>query len=129
MPDGQTSALSPHSLISAEARGRVRQLLADVERDAAEFEGYIERLPAELLDGARWKGQVGSTRAIDRLVARMPRPPDHRQSRCVIWRYAAPLSQIPGDDATRQQLGVAVKVHCHVSRAWPVDRRPARLTA
>lgn len=124
-PEGRAEStamdtLTPHSPVSAEARGRVRQFLAEVERDAAELERWVAKVPLALLDGSKWKGTTGSRRGIDRLCHQMPRPPDFRQDRVVLWRYVSPLAAIPGDDARRRQAGVSVKA------VIAMHRRPAQ---
>jgi hypothetical protein len=113
-PDGHTRP------VSSEARGRVRQFLAEVARDAEELERRVAKIPLSMFNGAAWKGAVGSRRGIDRLCDRMPRPPDFRHDRRVFWRYLAPLDAIPGDDAARQQAGISVKA------IIAMHRRPAQ---
>jgi hypothetical protein len=84
--------------VSTAARIAVRRLFVNLEADAATFEAAFHRVPATLLDGSKWKGAVGSARAMDRIIRHAPRPPDYRDTKTIMWRYLKPLLSIPGDN-------------------------------
>jgi hypothetical protein len=98
--------------ISNEARGRVRALMAALEVDAAKMERAAARIPAQVLNGISWKGPIGSARAIQKIVAAMPRPPDLRGPRMVAWRFLSPVGALPtgeGAEAEPPRPGVVMK--------------------
>jgi hypothetical protein len=96
--------------VSHAARGLVRVLMDQAEADAARIEQAVRSIPVAWMDGTRWKGTKGSKRAIERIRARMPRPPDLLQPRVVLWRYLCPLSEIPDAGDEPAQPCIAVKV-------------------
>jgi hypothetical protein len=77
------------------------------------------------MDGTRWKGTKGSERAIERIRARMPYPPDLVVPRLVFWRYLFPLSEIPyaADEPAQQCIAVKAVIARHKMPA----RRPELL--
>jgi hypothetical protein len=93
--------------VSSEASGQLRMLLAGMEAGAAIITRAVAKIPSELFDGSRWKGRVGTARAIERICSAMPRAPDHRTDRVAIWRYLQPLVELPGaDDDDQRRSGV-----------------------
>jgi hypothetical protein len=96
--------------VSHAARGLVRVLMDQAEADAARIEQAVRSIPVAWMDGTRWKGTKGSQRTIERICARMPRPPDLLQPRVVLWRYLCPLSEIPDAANEPAQPCIAVKV-------------------
>ena len=95
--------------MSTEALAATRRLMTGIEADALAVEQAFAQIPVALLDGARWKGDVGSQRGIDRLIKAAPREPDYRGRRVVAWRYAAVLPAVPGDDGRPVQRCVVIK--------------------
>jgi hypothetical protein len=96
--------------VSHEARGLVRRLMDEAEADAARIERAAQSIPTAWMDGTRWKGTKGSKRVIERICARMPRPPDLLLPRVALWRYLRPLSEIPDTGDEPAQPCIAVKV-------------------
>jgi hypothetical protein len=85
-------------------------LLDRAEAESARIERAVRSIPVEWMDGTRWNGTKGSKRAIERIRARMPRPPDLLLPRAVLWRYLCPLSEIPDAADEPAQPCIAVKV-------------------
>ncbi|MGD0108721.1 MAG: hypothetical protein ABSC06_32490 [Rhodopila sp.] len=54
--------------ISAEARGRVRALAAELQIPAARMAAGLARLPAKTLNPWEWKGRVGAERAVAKMA-------------------------------------------------------------
>jgi hypothetical protein len=106
--------------VSHEARGLVRLLMERAEAESARIERAVRSLPVTWMDGTRWKGTTGSKRVIERICARMPRPPDLLVPRAVFWRYLCPLSEIPdaADEPAQQCIAVKAVIARH--------RKPAR---
>ena len=100
---------NPSWPISREAKGRVRLLLAEIASEADRMKRAFAKVPPALLTGSEWKGATGSRRAIDRLVALMPRPPDLRRDRLVLWRFLDELPAIPGASDEFPQPCIAVR--------------------
>jgi hypothetical protein len=95
--------------VSHEAHGLVRLLLDRAEAESARIEQAVRSIPVAWMDGTRWKGTKGSKRAIDRIRARMPCPPDLLLPRAVFWRYLCPLPEIPDAADEPAQPCIAVK--------------------
>jgi len=103
--DSPSASFEP---VSAEARGKVRQLVAQLETSSAVLETAARRVPRQLLDGS-WKGRTGSARGIEKLCRLMPRPPDHVGFTIAIWRWLRPYDAIPGAEAEAPQACLAVR--------------------
>jgi hypothetical protein len=91
--------------VSAEARGKVRTLLRELETEATCITSAAKRLPRKEI-AAVGGFRKGSERALDALVARMPVAPYGRARRTLAWRFLQPTSAIPG--AVPTQGGVVV---------------------
>jgi hypothetical protein len=90
--------------VSNEARGKVRALMADLEIDAATMIRAFSKIPTRTLNCPEWKGKVGAQRAINRIIAAMPRPPDLRLERTVIWRFLRPVAVVPHDPGSQDKV-------------------------
>ena len=117
----------PRPPVSAEARGLLRGMLATWEAGAATMARRRGQDPARTLDCPSYKGKVGTARALARIAAAMPRPPDHRKADMLIWRYPQPVDAIPnaaGTEDERPRPGVVIMGVVAGRRARPC--RPER---
>jgi hypothetical protein len=101
--------------ISAEARGRLRVLVALLENDARRIEAATDKLPGRLLRDFERKGHVGAHRALMRVLAGVPIRPFYSEGRSLAFRYLAPAPVIPAAagmpvDQADQQPAVLVKI-------------------
>jgi hypothetical protein len=100
-------------------------LMDRAEVDAARIESAFQSIPVAWMDGTRWKGTKGSKRVIERICARMPRPPDLLLPRVVLWRYLCPLSEIP--DAADEPAQPCIAVNVMIARHGSPPRGPMLL--
>lgn len=87
------------SAISAEARGRVRELAASLDLSSARMAAALERVPAKVRNSANWKGKIGTERAVAKIVSAIPIPPELSCPSKAVWRYLQPVEQLPAADA------------------------------
>jgi hypothetical protein len=81
--------------ISIQAKGQLRILWAEVEAEAAEMTAAIKRVPLKVRTPSTWKGRTGARRALERICAAMPKPPDRREPGLIVWRFLRPVPTIP----------------------------------
>jgi hypothetical protein len=103
---------SARTHVSNEARGIVRVLIAALTTDAERMTRAANKIPAEILNGSSWRGKVGAERAIERIVRGMPRPPDFRNPKLVMWLFLEPTSALPvalGGKEEPARAGITMK--------------------
>jgi hypothetical protein len=89
--------------ISAEAKGRLRQMWADLSAEAALVQQAVQNVPPAMSAAAVRKG-VGSTSAMMRVKTHIPLPMlTHARQRCV-WRFLQPNPEKPRSIMTKAVL-------------------------
>jgi hypothetical protein len=107
--------------VSNEARGRLRPLLAALEAKAARIASAVARLPPGLKNEALLKGQVGSARAISKIVDAIPAAPDWREPTMALWRFLKPVPSLPSADPNEPpRPGVVVMAVIAKRRGRPI---------
>lgn len=99
--------------ISAEARGRLRLLVTQLENDARRIERAADALPRRMLRDLALKSEIGRARTLARILAMMPVPPFHSDGRRLAWRYLKPTARVPAaagapDQAADEQACVTM---------------------
>jgi hypothetical protein len=84
--------------ISAEARGRLRELWMRLENDARRVERAAISLPKPMLRDLAKKAPLGAERTLARILAAMPLRPFYCDGRSVAFRYLFPVSAVPAAD-------------------------------
>lgn len=95
-----------HQAVTAEARGRVRLLVQQLEAEAARIIAAARALPPREIHAAGGFRKT-SEPALDALAARMPLPAFYRERRRMGWRFLEPVAVLP--DVVPAVPGVMMK--------------------
>lgn len=112
------------TLISTEARRRLRLLSAELRAHASRIELAAQRVPEDLTRDARRKFSKGAAQAVDRIVRTIPAQLLLRDGRSAAWRYLRPTPEHRAIDVMvmllnaygkpglrKQQFGLSVTYH------------------